>query len=139
VTHDPAQLAGPTSRPGLLGDDRSPHVCGAVGRHGGLDTGGQHDARGMDAEEREGRTPLDRPPIGRDSRRADTAVCIEREVVSGHAYAILAPEPVIHGWCGYDKPTFLSVDGVKTRNPGPRRVRAGALDVEVTWPNPTTC
>jgi hypothetical protein len=37
---------------------------------------------------------------------------IEREVVSGHAYAILAPETLGEGWCGYDKPTFLSVDGV---------------------------
>jgi len=42
----------------------------------------------------------------------DTAVSIEREVVSGHAYAILAPETRIPGWCGYDKPTLLSVDGV---------------------------
>jgi hypothetical protein len=60
---------------------------------------------------------------------ADTAVSIEREVVSGHAYAILAPEAVSFGWCGYDKPTFMSADGVLTRNPwapartpgGPRR------------------
>jgi hypothetical protein len=43
---------------------------------------------------------------------ADTAVSIEREVVSGHAYAILAPEAVTGGRCGYDKPTNLSVDGV---------------------------
>jgi hypothetical protein len=43
---------------------------------------------------------------------ADTAVSIEREVVSGHAYAILAPEPLTQGWCGYYNPTFLSVDGV---------------------------
>jgi hypothetical protein len=40
------------------------------------------------------------------SGRADTAVSIEREVVSGHAYAILAPEAAGCGWCGYDKPTF---------------------------------
>ena len=73
-----------------------------------------------------------------DGLGADTAACLEREVVFGHAYAILAPGAVLCGWCGYDNPTFLSVDGVKTRNPGPRRVRAGALDLEVTWPNPTT-
>jgi hypothetical protein len=34
--------------------------------------------------------------------RADTAVSIEREVVSGHAYAIPAPETVVDGRCGYD-------------------------------------
>ena len=32
---------------------------------------------------------------------------IERKVVSGHAYAILAPETAAcGGWCGYDNPTF---------------------------------
>ncbi|MEU1602184.1 hypothetical protein AB0K20_27715 [Micromonospora matsumotoense] len=41
----------------------------------------------------------------------DTAVSIEREVVSGHAYAILAPH-ADGGGRGYDKPTNLSVDGV---------------------------
>ena len=61
------------------------------------------------------------------SGRADTAVSIEREVVSGHAYAILAPETADGGRCGNGKPTNLSVDGVSTRNPGPRRFRAGAL------------
>jgi len=43
---------------------------------------------------------------------AVTAVSIEREVVSGHAYAILAPHAADGGRCGYDKPTKLSVDGV---------------------------
>ena len=38
--------------------------------------------------------------------RADTAVSIEREVVSGHAYAILAPATLKQGRCGYDKPTI---------------------------------
>ena len=52
---------------------------------------------------------------------ADTAVSIEREVVSGHAYAILAPQAADGGRCGYDNPTNLPVDGVLTRNPGPRR------------------
>jgi hypothetical protein len=34
-------------------------------------------------------------------------------VVSGHAYAILAPHAAeVRGRCGYDKPTNLSVDGV---------------------------
>ncbi|MFI9643235.1 hypothetical protein ACIG87_24820 [Micromonospora sp. NPDC051925] len=42
----------------------------------------------------------------------DTAVSIEREVVSGHAYAILAPQAAEGGGCGYDNPTNLSVDGV---------------------------
>lgn len=52
------------------------------------------------------------------------------EVVSGHAYAVLAPEVVSGGWCGYDKPTNLSVDGVSdplTLGPGAKC--AGALDV----------
>ncbi|MBQ1074911.1 hypothetical protein KBX06_17315 [Micromonospora sp. C31] len=74
---------------------------------------------------------MDRPLSAVMPGSADTAVSIEREVVSGHDYAILAPEAVHGGWCGYDKPTFPSADGVLTRNPGPRRVRAGALDVEV--------
>ena len=66
-----------------------------------------------EAEEREGRTPLDRPPPGRSSNSgADTAVSIEREVVSGHAYAILAPRAVDSGRCGYDNLTSLSIDGV---------------------------
>jgi hypothetical protein len=43
---------------------------------------------------------------------AVTAVSIEREVVSGHAYAILAPDAADGGRCGYDNPTNLSVDGV---------------------------
>jgi len=42
----------------------------------------------------------------------DTAVSIEREVVSGHAYAILAPQAAIGGRCGNGNPTNLSVDGV---------------------------
>src|SRR3954447_12275857 len=46
---------------------------------------------------------------------ADTAVSIEREVVFGHAYAILAPHAVVGGRCGYDKPANVSVDGVLTR------------------------
>jgi hypothetical protein len=50
-----------------------------------------------------------RPHIGLG---ADTAVSIEREVVSGHAYAVLTPEPLVQGWCGYENPTYVSVDGV---------------------------
>jgi hypothetical protein len=42
----------------------------------------------------------------------DTAVSIEREVVSGHAYAILAHQAADGGRCGSDNPTNLSVDGV---------------------------
>ncbi|GGN95058.1 hypothetical protein GCM10010112_84940 [Actinoplanes lobatus] len=45
---------------------------------------------------------------------ADTAVSIEREVVSGHAYAVLAPLPPTAARCGYDNPTNQSVDGVLT-------------------------
>jgi hypothetical protein len=39
----------------------------------------------------------------------DTAVSIEREVVSGHATAILAPDTVNDGRCGHENPTYLSV------------------------------
>jgi hypothetical protein len=60
-----------------------------------------------------GRYTVGSPAAGRsDGLGADTAVSIEREVVSGHAYAILAPHAVRYGWCGYDKPMSLSVDGV---------------------------
>jgi hypothetical protein len=62
---------------------------------------------------------------------ADTAVSIEREVVSGHAYAILAPQIAEGVGCGYDKPTSLSVDGVfGPITPGPGASRAGALVME---------
>jgi hypothetical protein len=77
-----------------------------------LGTGGvQHRATHGEAEEREGRTPLDRPHRPQFSR-ADTVVSIEREVVSGHAYAILAPGAVCGGRCGHDKPANVPVDGV---------------------------
>jgi hypothetical protein len=46
------------------------------------------------------------------SAGVDTAVSIEREVVSGHAYAIFAPDAVDDGRCGYENPTYLSVNGV---------------------------
>jgi len=52
---------------------------------------------------------------------------IEREVVSGHAYAIPASCPDLSGRCEYDTPT-QSVDGVKPVNPGPRCFGTGALD-----------
>jgi hypothetical protein len=91
-----------------------PYVCGAMKFAWGSDTGGQQDSiTVMEAEEREGRAPLDRPPAERIlSSEVDTAVSIEREVVSGHAYAILAPQAEISGRCGKGKPTNLSVDGV---------------------------
>jgi hypothetical protein len=63
--------------------------------------------------EGEGHTPSDRPlPVV--FRRAGTAVPSERKVVFGHAYAIPAPRAISDGRCGYDKPTFSSVDGVHT-------------------------
>lgn len=75
----------------------------------------------VSAEEREGRNTVGSPVIGRCSGLADTAVSIEREVVSGHAYAILAPRAGSSGRCGYDTPTYLSVNGVSdptTLGPG---------------------
>jgi hypothetical protein len=80
----------------------------------GFDIGGQHgSSTDVEAEEREGRTPLDRPPPARYCNAGvDTAVSIEREVVSGHADAILAPDAVTDGRCGYESPTYVSVVGV---------------------------
>ena len=65
-----------------------------------------------EVEEREGRNTVGSPAIDHQWGHADTAVSIEREVVSGHAYAILAPHIADGGRCGYDNPTNLSVDGV---------------------------
>lgn len=66
---------------------------------------------GVEAEEREGSAPLDRPHRPQLSW-ADTVGSIEREVVSGHDYAILALGAVCGVRGGYDKPAFVSVDGV---------------------------
>lgn len=71
------------------------------------------------------------PASSQFSGWAVAAVSIEREVVFGHAYAILAPDAVVDGRREYENPTNLSVNGVSPVNPGPRRLRAGALDVEV--------
>ena len=80
----------------------------------GFDTGGQHDST-TDIGSR-GKGGLD--TVGSPATRkqfdsgADTAVSIEREVVFGHAYAILAPHAGDAGGCGKGKPTNMSVDGV---------------------------
>ena len=59
----------------------------------GSDTGGQHEEETQEVRGKGGPyTPLDRPlPAASTGLGADTAVSIEREVVSGHAYAIPAP------------------------------------------------
>lgn len=63
---------------------------------------------------------------------ADTAVSIERKVVSGHAYAILAPDAVVGGRCGQDKPTFRRQMVFLTHNPwAPVLPSTGALVMEV--------
>ena len=65
---------------------------------------------------------MDRPPPVRKScSGADTAVSIEREVVFGHAYAILAPHVADGGECGNDKPTNSRWMVFQPVNPGPRR------------------
>jgi hypothetical protein len=67
----------------------------------------------VEVEEREGWTPLDRPLPGLiDPSWADTVVSLDREVVSGHAYAILAPHAGNGRRRGNEKPTNQSVDGV---------------------------
>ena len=79
----------------------------------GFDTGGEHDSREVGSRGKGGLNTVGSPTTSPYlSAGVDTAVSIEREVVSGHAYAILAPETVIGGRCGHDKPTYLSVDGV---------------------------
>ena len=50
-----------------------------------------------EVEEREGRNTVGSPAIDQEWGHADTAVSIEREVVSGHEYAILAPHAVTDG------------------------------------------
>jgi hypothetical protein len=63
----------------------------------GSGAGGQHEGN-RKSEEREGLTPLDRPlPPAFIGLGADTAVSIEREVVSGHAYAVLTSEFLVQG------------------------------------------
>ena len=85
-----------------------------------------------EVEEREGRNTVGSPAIDHQRGHADTAVSIEREVVSGHKYAILAPHAVTDGRCGQVNPTQPIGRWCSTHNPGPRRLRAGALDMEAT-------
>ena len=98
----------------LLGSNRSVARVGAMKSRG---VPAPADSTQVRVEEVRGKgglyTPLDRPlPAASTWLGADTAVSIEREVVSGHAYAIPAPEADSRGWCGYDTPTFVSVNGV---------------------------
>jgi hypothetical protein len=67
----------------------------------------------IEAEEREGPNTVGSPVSGTQfDSGADTAVSIERKVVSGHAYAILAPPTADGGRCGNDNPANVPVDGV---------------------------
>ncbi|GIE90930.1 hypothetical protein Are01nite_74100 [Actinoplanes regularis] len=123
------EVAGPKWCQGFAaGRERSSHVFGAMKSRGVPAPADRYkvvDRYRWKSEEREGCAPLDRPlPAACDGLGADTAVSIEREVVSGHAYAILAPEVRTLGWCGNDKPTLLSVDGVRPATLGPRRFQA---------------
>jgi hypothetical protein len=69
----------------------------------------EHEVRGSGSQRKGRADTVGSPAAGcTDGLGADTVVSLEREVVSGHAYAVLAPDTE----CGYDKPTFLSVDGV---------------------------
>jgi hypothetical protein len=78
----------------------------------GFDTGGQHHRYGMQRKGRAGHRWIARRQGRGFGSGADTAVSIEREVVFGHAYAILAPRGTSGGACGYDNPANLPVDGV---------------------------
>jgi hypothetical protein len=83
----------------------------------GSGTGGEVRQELSEAEEREGPNTVGSPASRTRSfsSGADTAVSIEREVVSGHAYAILTPQTADGGRCGYEIPTNLSADGVLNR------------------------
>jgi hypothetical protein len=124
------EVAGPMSvlRVPLLAVTVASHVSGAM-KSRGVPT--PADSTKVRVEEVRGKggpyTPLDRPlPAPSTGVRADTAVAIEREVVPGHTYAILAPEADSRGWCGYDRPTFLSVNGVFDPQPlGPGATAPG--------------
>jgi len=81
----------------------------AWGSGTGGQTAGEEKIRGKGGPH----TPLDRPLTAASTGlSADTAVSIEREVVSGHDYAIPAPQADTCGGCGYNRPTVLSVNGV---------------------------
>ncbi|GLY22763.1 hypothetical protein Misp04_24950 [Micromonospora sp. NBRC 101691] len=63
------------------------------------------DAVDRSARERRGKGgpyTVGSPAVSREAGWADTVVSIERKVVSGHAYAIPAPEALTCGRCGYD-------------------------------------
>jgi len=97
----------------------SSHVYGAMKSRGALSPAGSTTATRIESR---GKGGLD--TVGSPATRtqcgpgADTAVSIEREVVFGHAYAVLTPDVADGGRCGYENPTNLSVDGVC--NPQPR-------------------
>ncbi|GAB3967300.1 hypothetical protein GCM10027615_16460 [Plantactinospora veratri] len=115
MIHDRGVTAGGADVGFRAAPERGTSVARARGHEvaWGSDTGGQH---GSTTEEVRGKGGLAHRWIARRRPQfragADTAASIEREVVSGHAYAILAPVPGTHGRCGYDKPAVLPVDGV---------------------------
>jgi hypothetical protein len=90
--------------------------CGS--REGSITGGQQRMERTEEGRGRGGTNTVGSPATGRQfPARGGHRSLIEREVVSGHAYAILAPETVEGGWCGYDNPTDPSVDGVSDPQP----------------------
>ena len=110
------EVAGPMSVVGvpLLVVTVSSRVFGVLGSCGvwtpvdGADVGVE-EVRGKGGPY----TPLDRPlPAPLTGWGADTVGSIEREVVSGHTYAIRASEADSCGGCGHDRPALLSVNGV---------------------------
>jgi hypothetical protein len=110
------EVAGPMSVSAvpLLAVTVPSHVFGTVKSRGVLTPADSTKVRVGEVRGKGGPyTPLDRPlPAPSTGLGADTVVSIEREVVSGHTYAILAPEADSRGSCGHDRPTFLSVNGV---------------------------
>jgi hypothetical protein len=107
------EVAGPTSGCRASPQQYVPsHVFGAVKSRGVLTPADSIKYEIRESEEREGRTPLDRPPpAGFVARRGHRSFHRTR---GGLRSRLCDPRTgaVPCGWCGYDNPTFLSVDGV---------------------------
>ena len=86
-------------------------MCEAM-KSRGASTPAEHVSNRYGSRGKGGPNTVGSPTASTNSLGVDTAVSIEREVVSGHAYAILAPQTVTDGGCGYENPTDVSVDGV---------------------------
>jgi hypothetical protein len=113
LTYSRSGQAGLMLVRGPVWQDSSSHVCGAM-KLRGAPTPADSTTEIQGSRGKGGPNTVGSPAASARSSRsgADTAVSLEREVVSGHAYAILTLQAAHGGGCGYDKPMNLSVDGV---------------------------